>query len=149
MTDQAQITTPPRSLPDWAWYIGVPFVGAVWVLVYRQLSPLSEWTTALFPVARKRHTGDAIVFFIYDVPKVLILLTLILLVSGVLHSWCSPDKTRAILSGRREVLDFPLTAANGLPEMIIVKQVLTLRLIATFSAADDARIILDLSLIHI
>lgn len=77
---------------------------------------LPNWATALFPVARNKHTRDAIAFLIYDVPKVLMLLTLFVFASGVLRSWFSPEKIRAIQSGRREVLGYPLTAANGLPE---------------------------------
>ncbi len=52
-------------------------------------------------------------FFIYDVPKVLLLLALIVFVTGVLRSWFSPEKTRAILSGKREIMGYPLAAALG------------------------------------
>jgi uncharacterized membrane protein YraQ (UPF0718 family) len=83
------------------------------VLLYRQLIPFSEWATALFPVARHSHTGEAVAFFLYDVPKVLLLLTLIVFVTGVLRSWFSPEKTRAILSGKRQILGYPLAAGLG------------------------------------
>jgi uncharacterized membrane protein YraQ (UPF0718 family) len=102
----------PQS-PNWLWYAGVALSGAVWLLLYRQLIPFSEWATALFPVERHSHTGEAIAFFLYDVPKVLLLLTLIVFVTGVLRSWFSPEKTRAILSGKREILGYPLAAALG------------------------------------
>ncbi len=102
-----------RSHPDWRWYAGLAIAGAVWLLLYRQLIPFSEWATALFPVVRDSHTGEAIAFFLYDVPKVLLLLTLIVFVTGVLRSWFSPEKTRAILSGKREILGYPLAASLG------------------------------------
>lgn len=41
------------------------------------------------------------------------LLVLIVFVTGVLRSGLSPEKTRAILAGRREVLGYPLAAALG------------------------------------
>jgi uncharacterized membrane protein YraQ (UPF0718 family) len=77
------------------------------------LIPFSEWATSLFPVVRDSHTGEAIAFFIYDVPKVLLLLIGIVFVTGVLRSWFSPEKTRAILAGKREILGYPLAALLG------------------------------------
>ena len=46
-------------------------------------------------------------------PKVLLLLTVIVFVTGVLRSWFSPEKTRAILAGKREVWGYPLAALLG------------------------------------
>ncbi|WP_111732012.1 permease [Roseovarius amoyensis] len=109
------VTTPRQRphAPDWFWYVGVIAAAVLWWLVYRQLIPFSEWVTALFPVARDSHLGEAIAFFAYDVPKVLMLLTGIVFVTGVLRSWFSPEKTRAILAGRNEIWGYPLAAILG------------------------------------
>lgn len=98
---------------DWFWYLGVPLAGVVLWLLYGQLVPFSEWITGLLPVARESHTGEAIAFFVYDVPKVLLLLTGIVFVTGVLRSWFSPEKTRAILAGKRQIWGYPLAAFLG------------------------------------
>lgn len=95
------------------WYAGVPVAAVIWWLLYTQLIPISEWVTSLFPVARDSHTGEAITYFVYDVPKVLLLLTGIVFVTGVLRSWFSPEKTRAILAGKRQVWGYPLASALG------------------------------------
>lgn len=113
MTTQTHEIEPHRKHSDWLWYVGVAAGGILWFLLYQQLIPFSEWATALFPIARDSHTGEAIAFFLYDVPKVLLLLTLIVFVTGVLRSWFSPEKTRAILSGKREILGYPLAASLG------------------------------------
>ena len=113
MTAEIHDSAPHRGAPDWIWYLGVPVVGVVLYLLYGQLLPISEWATALFPVARDSHAGEAIAFFIYDVPKVLLLLTGIVFVTGVLRSWFSPEKTRAILAGKRQVWGYPLAALLG------------------------------------
>jgi uncharacterized membrane protein YraQ (UPF0718 family) len=113
VTTETQEHHAPHGLPDWAWYVGVPVAAVIWWLVYRQLIPFSEWATSLFPVARDSHTGEAIAFFIYDVPKVLLLLTGIVFVTGVLRSWFSPEKTRAILAGKNQIWGYPLAAALG------------------------------------
>ena len=113
MTTDTHVPAAPRGAPDWLWYVGVATAGVVLYLLYGQLIPLSEWITAQFPVARDSHTGEAIAFFAYDVPKVLILLTGIVFVTGVLRSWFSPEKTRALLAGKREIAGYPLAALLG------------------------------------
>jgi uncharacterized protein len=107
------IDAPIPRRPDWLWYLGVPVSGLVWWLAYGQLIPFSEWVVSQLPVARDSHTGEAIAFFVYDVPKVLLLLILIVFVTGVLRSWFSPEKTRAILAGRRQIWGYPLAALLG------------------------------------
>ena len=113
MTTRTDDHHAPQELPAWPWYAGVPLAVVVWWLVYGPLIPFSELATSLFPVARYSHTGEAIAFFIYDVPKLLLLLTGIVFVTGVLVSWSSPEKTRAILAGKHQIWGYPLAAALG------------------------------------
>ena len=56
--------------------------------------------------------GQAVQFFVYDTPKVLMLLTLVVFAMGVVRSFFSPERTRALLAGRRE--GFGNVAAAGL-----------------------------------
>lgn len=113
MTTETHDIAPKHETPDWVWYGGITGLGVLGYLTYGQLIPISEWITAMFPVARDSHSGEAIAFFTYDVPKVLLLLTGIVFVTGVLRSWFSPEKTRAILAGKREILGYPLAAMLG------------------------------------
>jgi uncharacterized protein len=46
------------------------------------------------------HPTSAIYFFIYEVPKVLILLTIIVFAVGIVRSYFSPEKTRKALEGK-------------------------------------------------
>lgn len=113
MTVETQDPAPHCGASDRLWYVGVPAAGLVLYLLYGQLNPISEWVTALLPVARDSHTGEAIAFFVYDVPKVLLLLTGIVFVTGVLRSWFSPEKTRAILAGKNQIWGYPLASLLG------------------------------------
>lgn len=113
MTTQLHEIAPKPAVPNWVWYAGTLVFGVLGWLLYGQLIPIAEWVTALFPVPRDSHTGEAIAFFAYDVPKVLLLLTAIVFVTGVLRSWFSPEKTRTILAGKREILGYPLAALLG------------------------------------
>lgn len=79
-----------REHSDWVWYVGVAAGGIAWFLPYQRLIPFSEWATAQFPVARDSHTGEVIAFFLYDVPKVLLLLTLM----SSLRAWYEAGSAR-------------------------------------------------------
>ncbi|KFI27475.1 permease [Paenirhodobacter enshiensis] len=110
----ADIAHPARpARPDWLWHLGILAFLVAWGTVYRALPPFSEWVTALIPVERHSHTGEAVAFFFYDVPKVMMLLTLIVFVMGVVRSFFSPEKTRALLSGKREGIGNILSAGLG------------------------------------
>ncbi len=97
----------------WLWSLGVAVFVAAWWLVYRQLIPFSEWAAALFPIDRGSHAGEAVTFFFYDVPKVMMLLVLIVFAMGVVRSFFSPEKTRALLSGKREGVGNVMSACLG------------------------------------
>lgn len=87
---------------SWRWLAGAAVFVAVWFVVYRQLAPFSEWVASRLPLARGSHAFEAIRFFIYDTPKVLMLLTLVVFGMGVVRSFFSPERTRALLAGRNE-----------------------------------------------
>lgn len=73
---------------------------AVWWLLYRSLVPASEALVAALPVDRDSHLGGALQFFFYDTPKVLLLLTAVVFVMGMINTWFTPERTRALLAGR-------------------------------------------------
>ncbi len=54
------------------------------------------------PVTQGSHLEEAATFFIYDTPRVLMLLTLVVFGIGVARSFFSPERTRAMLAGKRE-----------------------------------------------
>ena len=75
---------------------------AVWVLIYNNLTQIADTAAGWLPIDRRTPFGDAVHFFIYEVPKVLLLLTLVVYAMGVIRSFFSPERTRALLAGRRE-----------------------------------------------
>ncbi|SFC49705.1 permease [Tropicimonas isoalkanivorans] len=112
----SHITPEPATAPPHGglvWTAGLIVAAALWWLVYRQLAPLSEWLVAMLPLDRHSHTGEALAFFLYDVPKVMMLLTGIVFAMGVVRSFFSPEKTRAVLSGRREGVGNVMAAGLG------------------------------------
>jgi uncharacterized membrane protein YraQ (UPF0718 family) len=86
---------------------------ALWIALYSQLVPFSEWVVAQLPIDPKSHLGEAIAFFVYDTPKVLLLLTFVVFAMGVVRSFFSPEKTRALLAGRAEGVGNAAAAGLG------------------------------------
>ena len=70
---------------------------AIWFALYQSLIPASEALVAALPVDRASHLGGALQFFLYDTPKVLLLLTGIVFVMGIVHTFVSPERTRAVV----------------------------------------------------
>jgi hypothetical protein len=71
-----------------------------WLALYQMLVPMSEALVSALPVQRESHLGSALQFFFYDTPKVLLLLTGIVFVMGMVNSYFTPERTRALLAGR-------------------------------------------------
>jgi uncharacterized membrane protein YraQ (UPF0718 family) len=92
----------------------LPLATALWFALYQSLTPLSEALVALLPVARDSRLGDALQFFFYDTPKVLLLLTGIVFAMGIVHTFVSAERTRALLSGKRLGAGNVLAASLGI-----------------------------------
>jgi uncharacterized protein len=105
----------PGAGPSTAKWIGwTVAVLTSWGLVYSQLVPFADLVVASTRVDPNSHLGEAISFFAYDTPKVLMLLTLIVFGMGVVRSFFSPEKTRALLAGKREGIGNVLAASLGI-----------------------------------
>jgi hypothetical protein len=86
----------------------------VWLGLYQALIPVSEFLVAVLPVDRASHLGGALQFFFYDTPKVLLLLTGIVFVMGMINSYFTPERTRALLAGRTEGIANVMAASLGI-----------------------------------
>lgn len=86
----------------------------LWILIYRQLEPLSKWLTYnLLGLLQGTRLSLAVEFFIYETPKVLMLLTVVVFGVGIIRSFVTPEKTRAILAGKRESIGNLLASLLG------------------------------------
>jgi hypothetical protein len=71
------------------------------VLIYIFLEQGVDYLVyTLLGLDKTAHLTAAIRFFLYDTPKVLILLTVIVFVVGIIRSYFSPEKTRKALEGK-------------------------------------------------
>ncbi len=87
----------------------------VWWLIYRQLAPFADWFTyRLLFLSHGTRLGSAVSFFIFEAPKVLMLLTLVVFGVGIVRSFFTPERTRRVLAGHRESVGNILAAALGI-----------------------------------
>src|SRR5512135_2162463 len=88
--------------------------GLAWLALYLALSPASEALVAALPVDPASRLGGALQFFFYDTPKVLLLLTGIVFAMGMINSYFTPERTRALLAGRSEGAANVMAASLGI-----------------------------------
>jgi hypothetical protein len=62
---------------------------------------------------RSSHLTEAVWFFVFEVPKVLLLLTGIVFVVGIIRSYFSPEKTRKTLAGKPLFIGNIMASALG------------------------------------
>ena len=83
--------------------VGFVLAGLVlWAILYSQLDWFSNLVVSGLAVPPGTRMHEAVAFFAYDTPKVLLLLTLVVFAMGVVRSFFSPERTRRLLAGRRE-----------------------------------------------
>ncbi len=88
---------------------------AAWWLVYEQLEPFSGYFThVVLRLPKGSHLGEALQFFFYDTPKVMMLLTLIVFIVGIIRSFFTQERTRRYLAGKRETAGNVMAAVLGI-----------------------------------
>ncbi len=107
------------TAPLKAWPARQPFgflilASMVWLTLYQSLDPAAEALVLALPVDRASHLGSALQFFFYDTPKVLMLLTGVVFVMGMINSYFTPERTRAMLSGKTEGVANVMAATLGI-----------------------------------
>ncbi len=94
----------------WGW-LGLGL--AAWIAAYASLMSFADAVIAALGFTRQTPLGEALHFFVYDTPKVLLLLAGIVFVMGVIHTFVAPERTRALLSGRRLGIGNVMAASLG------------------------------------
>jgi uncharacterized membrane protein YraQ (UPF0718 family) len=73
----------------------------LWYLLYTNLQLIADFIVYdLFSLNKESHFAESLNFFIFETPKVLLLLSLIIFLVGVIRSFFSPEKTRKALEGK-------------------------------------------------
>ncbi len=101
MESSRQQSRKALGLESVQWLSGVLAGALFWILLYSNLEWFAALSLQFAGMTRTNRFGEALYFFIYEVPKVLLLLTAVVFLMGVVHTFISAERTRALLSGRR------------------------------------------------
>ena len=96
------------------WLASLTVAALVWFLAYSNLTAFADAVIAALGLTRATHVGEAVHFFVYDTPKVLLLLAGIVFVMGIVQTFFAPERTRALLSGKRVGVGNVLAATLGI-----------------------------------
>ncbi len=112
----AERSTPGHSKAGkWvAWAVIALAGAAAWWLAYTNLERFANWLVyAALGMTAGSRLASAIAFFVYEAPKVLMLLLVVVFGVGIVRSFFTPERTRRLLAGRRQTLGNVLGSLLG------------------------------------
>lgn len=104
----------PQPMGLGAWIAAIAAAAALWLLAYAHLTEFADFVVGALGLSRSTHLGEAVHFFFYDTPKVLLLLVGIVFLMGIIQTFFAPARTRALLSGRKLGIGNVLAASLGI-----------------------------------
>jgi len=87
----------------------------LWWVAYSIALPVSQWVTfTVLGLSPESRLGQSVAFFLYDVPKIMLLLSGMVFLIGIVRTFFSPEHTRALLGGKRQGIGNVLAAMLGI-----------------------------------
>jgi len=109
------ISTGPKTTPQKQLIIYTVLLTMAWVFAYNLIQPLANWLSyTLLGLEHDSRLGESLAFFLYDVPKILLLLSGMVFVISIIRTFFSPERTRTLLGGKREGIGNMLGAMLGI-----------------------------------
>ncbi|MCX6055428.1 MAG: permease [Chloroflexi bacterium] len=104
-----------RDCKNWILTLKLIAIGIGWFVAYHYLQPLANWLTySALRLPENSQLGSSVAFFLYDVPKILLLLSGMVFLISVLRTYFSPERTRVLLGGKREGIGNVFAALLGI-----------------------------------
>lgn len=86
----------------------------IWGFLYLYLAEITDYLVfSLLNLTAETHVTESIRFFLFEVPKVMLLLVLIVFFVGIVRSYFSPEKTRKLLGGKNHFIGNILSSLLG------------------------------------
>ena len=105
----------PNKQPQLRTFALLTLIAGIWFVAYNLLQPLADWITySLLQIQAGSHLGDSVDFFFLDVPKIFLLLSGMIFLISIVRTFFSPERTRALLGGKRQGIGNVLAAALGI-----------------------------------
>lgn len=103
-----------RAFGRLPWWARVAGGVALWAVLYHFWLPVVVWLFHDMLDLSDGRWASALEFFVYDTVKVMLLLTIVVFGVGLVRSFFSPQRTRALLHGRRETTGNVMAAGLGI-----------------------------------
>lgn len=105
---------PENSHTGWRPFLWLAAAAAAWLVAWYSIQGLADWLSyTLLGLEHGSRLGESLAFFLYDVPKILLLLSGMIFLVTVIRTFFSAEKTRALLSGKRLGLGNAMAAGLG------------------------------------
>lgn len=86
-----------------------------WFVLYHYLQPLTNWLIdSVIGMTPGKRLTEAARFFIFEFPKVILLLSLIVFIVGIIRTYFTPERTRTALEGKRTFTGNVMAAGLGI-----------------------------------
>jgi uncharacterized membrane protein YraQ (UPF0718 family) len=87
----------------------------IWYLIYQNLASITDWfIDQLLGMTKGAHFTEALRFFVFEFPKVMLLLTLIIFFVGIIRTYFTPERTRKALEGKKTFTGNVMAATLGI-----------------------------------
>jgi uncharacterized protein len=87
----------------------------VWYIIYHNLQSVTNWLIdSVFGMTKGAHLTEALRFFVFEFPKVIMLLTLIIFLVGIIRTFFTPERTRKALEGKKTFTGNVMAATLGI-----------------------------------
>jgi uncharacterized membrane protein YraQ (UPF0718 family) len=111
----ATLSTPSPAASNKQLPLYVLFAMVIWLVAYNIIQPLANWISyTAFGLSQTSRFGESLAFFLYDVSKILLLLSGMVFMISVIRTFFSPERTRAMLGGKHEGVGNVFAALLGI-----------------------------------
>jgi uncharacterized membrane protein YraQ (UPF0718 family) len=87
----------------------------IWFLIYHNLQPMADWFIYnVLGMVKGAHLTEALRFFVFEFPKVILLLILIIFFVGIIRTYFTPERTRKALEGKKTFTGNIMAAILGI-----------------------------------
>jgi len=87
----------------------------IWYVIYHNLQPITDWfIDTTLGMTKGAHLTEALRFFVFEFPKVMLLLTLIIFFVGIIRTYFTPERTRKALEGKKTFTGNVMAATLGI-----------------------------------
>lgn len=109
------LTSPTLSHSNKKVFALLGFAVILWLTAYNLIQLFADWLSySVLGLSVDSHLGESVAFFLYDVPKILLLLSGMVFLISIVRTFFSPERTRSLLGGKREGVGNVFAALLGI-----------------------------------